>query len=238
MEKDKDMPKHVAIIMDGNGRWAKSKGLPRIMGHKAGAKSVKSIIESCINLEIPYLTLYVFSLENWDRPQKEVSYLMELLHYYLNSELENMHKNQVSLRIIGQTQLLHQNIQKEIEHATNLTKDNKKLILTIALSYSGRAEIVMAAKKIAEQIHDKKLEIDDINEDFFAKQLYTHDVPDPDLLIRSSGEKRLSNFLLWQLAYTELFFTNILWPDFGPDNFLEAINDFKARERRYGKTRE
>ncbi|KKB96076.1 Ditrans,polycis-undecaprenyl-diphosphate synthase ((2E,6E)-farnesyl-diphosphate specific) [Candidatus Arcanobacter lacustris] len=230
-------PKHVAIILDGNGRWAESRGLPRIMGHKKGAERIREILKACIKLDIPYLTLYVFSIENWDRPTGEVKYLMDLLSYYLKEEIANIHKNNVKLKVIGNTTLLHEDIQKDIEYGTNLTKDNQKLTLNIALSYSGREEILMATKKIAQNILDQKISIDEINEAFFAKQLYTDQIPDPDLLIRTSGEQRLSNFLLWQLAYTELFFTNTLWPDFSIDDFLQAINNFKSRERRYGKTK-
>lgn len=230
-------PKHVAIILDGNGRWAESRGLPRVVGHKKGAEKITDILKSCVELKIPYLTLYVFSIENWDRPKNEVQYLMDLLNYYLKDQIDDIHKNEVRLRVIGNNSLLDQDIKQNIEYATNLTKNNQKLTLNIALSYSGREEIIMATRKIAKQIFNHEISIDEINEDFFNKQLYTHDIPDPDLLIRTSGEKRLSNFLLWQLAYTELFFTDILWPDFSNGDFLQAINNFKTRERRYGKRR-
>jgi undecaprenyl diphosphate synthase len=230
------MLKHVAIIMDGNGRWANARGLPKAMGHKRGASILKDILACCINEQIPYLSLYVFSLENWQRPQKEVAYLMELLRYYLKDEIVNMHQQGICLKVLGNIALLSPDIKEDIVKAIDLTKDNKNLTLSLALSYSARDEILMASKSMAQLVLDKKIQISEINEDFFAKQLYTKDIPDPDLMIRTSGEQRLSNFLLWQMAYSELFFTSTLWPDFTVDEFKKAINDFKTRERRYGKT--
>ncbi len=230
------MLRHVAIIMDGNGRWANSRGLPKAMGHKRGAAILKDILECCIEQRIPYLTLYVFSLENWQRPKQEVTSLMELLGYYLSAEVGRMHKQGICLKVLGNIDLLDDDIKKDVLRAIELTKNNKNLTLSMALSYSARDEILMASKGMAQMVLDKKIQISEINEDFFAKQLYTKDIPDPDLMIRTSGEQRLSNFLLWQMAYTELFFTQTLWPDFTAAEFKKAINDFNTRKRRYGKT--
>jgi undecaprenyl diphosphate synthase len=230
------MLRHVAIIMDGNGRWANSRGLPKAMGHRRGAAILKEILECCIEQRIPYLTLYVFSLENWHRPKQEVASLMELLGYYLSAEVGRMHKQGICLKVLGNIDLLDADIKKDVLRAIELTKNNKNLTLSMALSYSARDEILMASKSIAQMVLDKKIQISEINEDFFAKQLYTKDIPDPDLMIRTSGEQRLSNFLLWQMAYTELFFTQTLWPDFTAAEFKKAINYFNTRKRRYGKT--
>ena len=229
-------PKSIAIIMDGNGRWAKKKGLPKIEGHRKGAKSVQEAIEACIENKISYLTLYAFSSENWQRPSDEVNSLMELLQFYLGRELKQLHKNNVCLKIIGDRNRLPNNIIKQIAKAENLTKDNKSLHLVVALSYGARQEITNAAKRLSEEIKDGNININDVNEDMFSSFLYTKNVPEPDILIRTSGEKRLSNFLLWQMAYTELFFIDVLWPDFKKHHIEEIIQEFNKRERRYGKS--
>ncbi len=224
------IPRHVAIIMDGNGRWANKRNLPKIAGHKKGAESVKQTIESCQENGVEYLTLYAFSSENWQRPVDEVEGLMELLRFYLGKELNKIHTNGVCLKIIGDRSKLSDSINKQIMGAEKLTKNNTKLTLIIALSYGSRQEIIEAVKSICAA----KLKPEQIKEETFEKYLYTFGIPQPDLLIRTSGEQRLSNFLLWQLAYTELFFTDILWPDFKKENFVEAIEEFATRERRYG----
>jgi undecaprenyl diphosphate synthase len=229
-------PAHIAIIMDGNGRWAKQRGLPRISGHKKGAESVKEAIEACIENSVSYLTLYAFSSENWNRPTNEVEGLMELLNFYLGKELKQLHENGIKLKVIGEKKLLSNKIKDKISKAEQLTANNNSLSLTIALSYGGRQEIVRAVNQIVKSSMDKKLDGNQIDENIFESFLYTSGIPDPDLLIRTSGEKRLSNFLLWQLAYTELFFTDVLWPDFKKEHVLEAINDFIKRERRYGNS--
>jgi undecaprenyl diphosphate synthase len=229
-----EMPRHIAIIMDGNGRWAKQRNLPRIAGHRQGTESVREAIDACKQLGIPYLTLYAFSSENWNRPAKEVSGLMELLRFYLGKELKQLHKNDICLKIIGDRSQLTNDINEEIRKAEELTKENKSLLLTIALSYGSRQEIVSAVKKVAAEVLAGNIEIDSIDEKSFAKFLYTEGIPEPDLLIRTSGEKRLSNFLLWQMAYTELFFIDILWPDFKKHHITEVVSEFTKRERRYG----
>jgi undecaprenyl diphosphate synthase len=228
------MPTHIAIIMDGNGRWAKQRNLPRIAGHKKGTDAVREAIEACKEMGIPYLTLYAFSSENWNRPAKEVDSLMDLLRFYLGKELKKLHKNDIRLKIIGDRSLLTDDINEEIRKGEELTKNNKSLLLTIALSYGSRQEIAGAAKKIAAEVLAGNMDLDSIDEKSFTKYLYTENVPDPDLLIRTSGEKRLSNFLLWQMAYTELFFIDILWPDFKKHHIKEVVAEFTKRERRYG----
>ena len=227
-------PKHVAIIMDGNGRWAESRNLPRIEGHRHGANSVRVAIHSSIKYSIRYLTLYGFSSENWSRPQDEVADLMGLLQRYLRSEIDELHQNGIRLRIIGNRDDLDSDIVTLIEDSENRTIENNKLDLIIALSYGGRNEIIGAAKRLSKDVKTGILRPNEITEKLFASQLYASDVPDPDLLIRTSGEKRLSNFLLWQLAYSELVFIDTLWPDFSENDFLDALLDFEGRERRYG----
>jgi undecaprenyl diphosphate synthase len=228
------LPDHIAIIMDGNGRWATQRKLPRVAGHKKGADSVREVIESCVEIGVPYLTLYAFSSENWRRPADEVDSLMELLKFYLSKEIKTLHKNGIKLNFIGERSKLSKDIAKNLVQAEELTKENKNLVLTIALSYGSRQEIIHAAQRIAREASDGKLTALEINEQSFSKFLYTIDIPDPDLLIRTGGEQRLSNFLLWQSAYTELFFDNVLWPDFHKENLEQAILEFGKRERRYG----
>lgn len=231
------LPKHVAIIMDGNGRWAKQKGKPRIFGHQNGANAVRATIEAAAEIGIEYLTLYAFSAENWRRPKMEVEALMALLITTIDNELDNLVKNNIKLNIIGNIQQLPSSVQKKVNLALNRTKSSKGMVLTIALSYSGRWEIIEAVKKICESKKNPE-EIQSLTEAEFSTYLSTYILPDPELLIRTSGEYRLSNFLLWQLAYAELFFTNTLWPDFGKEDFYKALIDFQGRERRFGKTSE
>jgi len=228
------IPEHVALIMDGNGRWAKKRNLPRVMGHRAGIKTVRKVIEASLELGVKYLTLYTFSTENWKRPKKEVNALMSLLREYLTKELEQFNKEEVRLLAIGQLERLPQSVKEALDRAIDKTKDNSRLTLTLALSYGGRNEIVQASKKIAEDIKINKIRPNQINEELFSKYLYTHKIPDPDLLIRTSNELRLSNFLLWQISYTELYFCHKLWPDFTKRDFKRIIEDYKKRERRFG----
>jgi undecaprenyl diphosphate synthase len=226
----------VAIIMDGNGRWAKARGLPRIAGHRRGAEAVRRTVEAAVELGISYLTLFGFSSENWKRPIGEVEDLMGLLRHYLRGEIAELHRNGVRLQIIGDHARLAPDIVTLIANAEALTAANDKLNLVIALSYGGRAEIACAARRIAEDVKAGRLSSDGIDETAFAGYLHTVGIPDPDLLIRTSGEQRISNFLLWQCAYSELIFTKTLWPDFGRDDLEQAIEDFGGRERRYGAT--
>ncbi len=232
------LPRHVAIIMDGNGRWAQRQGKPRLFGHKAGAASVRDIVETCRETGIEYLTLYAFSSENWKRPESEVSGLMSILQHYLESELAKMLKNDIRLRAIGNVSRLPEKVRKTLEQTIDKTADNAKLTLSLALSYGGRDEIIRAVKKIGQKIQDAQLSVHDIDEDIIAQSLDTAGVPDPDLVIRTGGESRLSNFLLWQLSYAEIHFTSVMWPDFRRDAFLKALSDFQNRERRFGKTGE
>lgn len=228
------IPEHVAIIMDGNGRWARARGLPRTAGHKRGADAVKRTIRAAGDLGIRYLTLFGFSSENWQRPEAEVRDLMALLRFYLINDIKELADEGVRLKVIGERNRLPEDTVKMIENAEQLTASNEKLILTIALSYGSRQELVLAAQRLAEQVRDGSLNPADIDESSFAAQLHTKDIPDPDLLIRTSGEQRISNFLLWQLAYTELVFTETRWPDFGAAELDDAIAEFRRRERRYG----
>ncbi len=232
------LPRHIAVIMDGNGRWAKKKGARRIFGHRNAVQAVRDVTECCAELGVSYLTLYAFSTENWSRPKEEVDGLMELLVNTLKQEVGTLMDNQVKLMTIGDTSHLPPNCQKNLEWAINETKDNTRVTLILALSYSGRWEIVEAAKKLAEDIQTGKLQVSEINEAGFANYLKTSGIPDPELLIRTSGELRISNFLLWQIAYTELFITPTLWPDFTKENLYEAVWSYQQRERRFGKTSE
>lgn len=229
---------HLAIIMDGNGRWAKSHHLPRIAGHKKGADNAKNIIEACIKLNIRYLTLYTFSSENWNRPEDEVNDLMDLLRYYLTRELDKLNEQNVRLRFIGDRTILDNDIQEYVENAEKLTEDNTTLTLVIALSYGGRQELTSAIRHIASKLKNGEIEEGDIDESLISSHLYTHDIPDPDLLIRTGGEQRLSNFLLWQSAYTEFYFSSLPWPEFTPEAMQEAIDTFYQRDRRYGMLKE
>ena len=229
-------PTHIAIIMDGNGRWANARGLPRTAGHKRGAESVKTAVESAFESGVSYLTLYGFSSENWKRPEAEVSDLMGLLRYYLKSEINYLHDRGVRFRVIGDRQRLAPDIVSLIDEGEKKTAANAKLTLVIALSYGGRAEITQAAIRMGEEIEKGRLNPADINEDVFSRHLFTEGIPDPDLLIRTSGEQRISNFLLWQLAYAEFIFVDTLWPDFSKEHFVEAIREYHRRDRRYGAT--
>ena len=232
---DKDnIPKHIAIIMDGNGRWAKKRKLPRSMGHKAGVETIRRVIKESNILGIKYLTLYAFSTENWRRPQEEVSALMKLLVEYLRSELSELNKNGVIIRVSGDITKLPKDAEKEILDAIEITKDNGGIVLNIAFNYGGRDEIIRAVKLISKEVSSGNIEIDEINEEIFEKYLYTSDIPDPDLIIRPSGEQRISNFLLWQCAYSEFWYSNVCWPDFKENHLHEAIYDYQHRDRRYG----
>jgi len=228
------IPQHVAVIMDGNGRWANKRGLPRTLGHKEGAETVRKVAEAASNLGIKYLTLFGFSTENWNRPAEEVGELMALMRYYVKSNIADLHKNGVRLRVIGERHRLEPDILQLVEHAEKTTAANDKLNLTIAFSYGARQEIVTAAQKLAFEVQAGTLRPEEIDQTRLGHALLTADMPDPDLLIRTSGEKRISNFLLWQLAYTELVFVDTLWPDFGYADLDAAITEYNGRERRYG----
>lgn len=229
-----DLLRHVAIIMDGNGRWAEREGVRRSNGHKKGSEAVKEAVEGAIRSGVEYLTLYAFSTENWNRSKGEVSDLMGLLRLYLSKEINQLHKENVKLIVIGNRDDLDDDIQRMIGKAEEKTKDNDRLTLIIALSYGSRQEIVLAAKRIASLVKEGEVSESDISEDMLSAHMYTADIPDPDLLIRTSGEHRLSNFLLWQLAYAEFVFLDILWPDFKVATFEDAIKQYAMRERRYG----
>jgi undecaprenyl diphosphate synthase len=230
----RSLPRHIAIIMDGNGRWAQARGLPRIAGHRRGAEALRRTLEAAGDLGVPYLTLFGFSSENWKRPHDEVDDLMGLLRHYLRGEIAELHRNGVRLRVIGDRARLSVEIVALIENAESLTRDNQAINLTVALSYGGRAEIVAAARAVAAKAAAGELVPQAIDEDVIAAHLFTADLPDPDLLIRTSGEQRISNFLLWQCAYAELVFTKTLWPDFGRADLEQAITEFGGSERRYG----
>jgi undecaprenyl diphosphate synthase len=230
------LPTHVAIIMDGNGRWAKKQKLKRVEGHKVGIDSVRNITEACREFGIPYLTLYAFSKENWSRPKEEVKTLMYLLGLYLENELPFMMENGVRFNMIGERKDFSRSLQAQFDHVMKETAGNDKVVLTIALSYSGRKEIIRAVQLISEDIKNGRIKR--IDERAFRKYLYAPDIPDPDLLIRTSGEMRLSNFLLWEVAYTEIYVTDILWPDFRKEAFLDALREFAKRERRFGNIKE
>ncbi|MGZ8515928.1 MAG: isoprenyl transferase [Chitinophagaceae bacterium] len=236
---DKDqLPRHIAIIMDGNGRWAKEQGQDRLYGHFHGVESVRNIVEGCAELGIEYLTLYAFSTENWDRPEYEVIGLMELLVSTIRKEVESLHKNNIKLHVIGDMNMLPEYARQELNEALDITKDNTGLNLIMALSYSGRWELLNAVKNIAFEVKQGLLKVEEIDQDILQKFLCTSAFPDPELMIRTSGEFRISNFLLYQLAYAELYFTDVRWPDFRKENLYEAILDYQGRERRFGKTGE
>jgi len=235
IELDMDrIPKHIAIIMDGNGRWAKAKKLPRTMGHRAGMKTIKTIVQEASKLGVRYLTLYAFSTENWKRPSEEVGALMDLVVEFIDKELADLHENGVVLNSIGDISKLPEKSKKSIEAAKRKTRSNTGLTLNIALNYGGRDEIIKGVKEIASLVAEGKLKIEDINEKEISNHLYTKDMPDPDMVIRPSGELRLSNYLLWQSAYSEFWFSNINWPDFGEKDLKKAIADYQRRDRRYG----
>jgi undecaprenyl diphosphate synthase len=228
------LPRHVAIIMDGNGRWAKARGLPRVAGHRHGAEAARRAVTAAAELGVPYLTLFGFSSENWKRPTAEIRDLMALLRHYLCGEIAELHRNGVRLKVIGQLNSLAPDIVSLIEQAESVTRGNSRITLTIALSYGGRAEIVAAVRSIAAQAACGELVAAEVDEDCITRHLFTAEIPDPDLLIRTSGEQRISNFLLWQCAYSELVFTKTLWPDFAKPDLEQAIDEYCGRERRYG----
>lgn len=228
------LPTHVAIIMDGNGRWAAQRHLPRIAGHQRGTKSVRDVVTFAREIGIKTLTLYAFSNENWNRPIVEISQLMMLLEGFLVKELDTMMSNSIRFRAIGQIDRLQSSVVRLIKSAEEKTRENKNMTLCLALSYGGRAEIIDAVKKVSEEILKEKISLEDVNENLFSNYLYTSEIPDPDLMIRTSGEVRISNFFLWQMAYTELYFTKTLWPDFRRKDFIQALLDYQSRERRFG----
>ena len=230
------LPKHVAIIMDGNGRWAKRKGKPRVFGHKNGVKSVRVIVEAASEIGIEVLTLYTFSTENWSRPKKEVDALMGILVSSLRKELKTLTKNNIKLQTIGRKEMLPDKVLKELNDVIEKTKNNTSLTLNLALNYGAREEIVNAIKIISKKVVNNTFSIKEIDENIINNHLYTVTLPDVDFLIRTSGEKRISNFLLWQIAYAEFYFTDTLWPDFRKEHFFEAIEEYQNRERRFGKT--
>ncbi len=238
LKKSGQIPSHIAIIMDGNGRWAKKRGLPRAAGHTRGVESVRDIVKACSQLGVGYLTLYTFSTENWRRPKDEVSMLMRLLLKSLRDETDELNQNDIKITMIGDLESLPYEVQKELSDAREKTKNNKKMVLNLALSYSGRVEIISAIKNIASYVAHKKIKPEDINDFVFAEHLMTKDMPDPDLVIRTSGEFRVSNFLLWQIAYSEFYISDVLWPDFRRNDLYDAIKSFQKRERRFGKVSE
>ncbi|MBU2063928.1 MAG: isoprenyl transferase [Candidatus Omnitrophica bacterium] len=227
-------PQHIAIIMDGNGRWARAKGLPRIAGHRRGAEVVKTVIRACKDMGVKFLTLYAFSTENWKRPKREIDFLMRLLNKYLTREKDKLIENDVKFLAIGRLEALPDSVKKVIKQITEITRDNRAITLILALNYGGRVEILDAVKEVAKDINTGKLDPQELDEEVFSRYLYTHKIPDPDLLIRTSGEMRLSNFLLWQLSYSELFISDKFWPDFTEQDLLAAVEDFRKRERRFG----
>jgi undecaprenyl diphosphate synthase len=233
-----NLPEHVAIIMDGNGRWAKEHGKARIFGHKHGVLSVRSVVEGAGEIGLKYLTLYAFSTENWNRPKVEVAALMQLLVSTISNEVNELNKNNVRLLTIGDLNSLPNNCERELEKAIEKTKNNTGLTLVLALSYSSKWEIVQAVKKIASKLKSEEISLNDINEELIDSALQTAAIPDPELLVRTSGEHRISNYLLWQIAYAELYFTEKLWPDFSKEDLFEAILDYQKRERRFGLTSE
>ncbi len=232
------LPKHISVIMDGNGRWAKLKGLLRALGHEEGTKAVRDVVEGSAEIGIDYLTLYAFSTENWNRPKREVDTLMRLLVSSLKKEIKTLTENHIRLNAIGNISNLPKKAQKELNEVIEKTKDNKRMVLTLALSYGSREELIHMVKEISQKVKNEELSPEAIDELIINKHLYTRNLPDVDLLIRTSGEQRISNFLLWQIAYAELYFTKILWPDFRREDLYEAIYNYQTRERRFGKTSE
>ncbi|MDH5324752.1 MAG: isoprenyl transferase [Gammaproteobacteria bacterium] len=234
----KPLPRHIAIIMDGNGRWAKNQKKPRFFGHKAGVETVRTVVKACAKLNIEVLTLFAFSSENWRRPEQEVSLLMELLYTALQREVSKLHENNVRLRIVGERRAFSDKLQERLAESERLTANNSGLTLVVAVNYGGRWDMAQSARKVARLLADGKIHEEDIDQDLIHEHMSLAGLPDPDLFIRTGGEKRISNFLLWQLAYAELFFTDILWPDFTEQTLNEAIESFSARQRRFGRTSE
>jgi undecaprenyl diphosphate synthase len=233
-----NLPRHIAIIMDGNGRWAKQHAMGRIRGHKKGAQAVKTTVTACREIGIQCLTLFAFSSENWGRPNEEVNALMSLLTDYLDKEAPTLQKQEIMLMTIGDVERLYPSVKKKLLEVKKLTENNRKMVLNLALSYGSRDEIIFAVKKMISDNREGKLDVDSIDNDTVGRYLYTNNIPDPDLLIRTSGEYRISNFLLWQMAYSELYFTDVLWPDFKKEDLLKAIAVYQHRERRFGLTSE
>jgi undecaprenyl diphosphate synthase len=233
--KNNLLPRHIAIIMDGNGRWAKERMLPRLFGHKAGVKSLKKIIEYSANIGIDYLTVYAFSTENWGRPKDEVNGIIKLLFSSIKQYLDELIENNVIIKLIGDRETLSDEILNVFNEVEKKTENNTGMHFIIAFNYGSRSEMIHSIKKIAKKCVDKTIEIDDIDENLMKSNLYTKDIPDPDFVIRTSGEKRLSNFMLWQISYAELYFTDTYWPDFDKDEYIKALNEYQVRKRRYGK---
>lgn len=237
-DNSQELPTHIAVIMDGNGRWAKNRGLPRIAGHQKGVESVRRIISTCAENKIGYLTLFAFSSENWQRPEKEVNLLLDLFLKALEKEVSKLHENDICFRVIGDIEPFGPRIVERIKASEALTHDNSGLVVTIAANYGGRWDITQACQKLAREVEEEKIKPEQISSELIAAFLSTNNMPEPDLFIRSGGEKRISNFLLWQLAYTELYFTDVLWPDFDDEEFKLAINSYQNRERRFGQISE
>lgn len=233
-----DKPRHIVVVMDGNGRWAKKRLLPRTAGHHAGVKSTRNVVEECVKEKIQALTIFAFSSENWKRPEQEVSSLMELFVSTLQTEVESLHKQNVRVRFIGECSAFSEKLQQKINAAKELTINNTGLQLNIAVNYGGRWDIAEACKSIVIKIQSGKLQLDDVNAELVNEYINLRELPEPDLFIRTGGEKRISNFLIWQLAYTELYFTDVLWPDFNSEDFADALNWYAARQRRFGQTGE
>ena len=229
------IPQHLAIIMDGNGRWAKAKGMFRSMGHENGTKAVRQITEACVEINVPYLTLYAFSTENWNRPKIEVNALMDLLVYSLDKERASLIDNGIKLNVVGNLEALKNKPKSKLESIIDVTKNNNKLNLNLAISYGSKQEIVNAIREVSNKVKNNIISVKNIDENIINEHLYTRNLPNVDLLIRTGGEKRVSNFLLWQIAYAEMYFTDILWPDFKKEDFLHALQDYQKRERRFGK---
>ena len=236
--KTRPIPRHIAVIMDGNGRWAKQRGKQRLEGHQQGAAALREVLEGCLLTKVEYLTVYAFSIENWNRSQEEVQGLMELFVRSCHSEIDNLNTNNIRFRTIGNLEMLSEDCLRELKITEEKTKNNTALTLAVALSYGSQWEIAHAAKQIAKDVQAGQLQAEQVNEELFANYLTTNFMPDPDLLIRTSGEYRISDFLLWQIAYSELYFTDVLWPDFTKEKLYRAIADYQKRERRFGKTSE
>lgn len=234
MSVEKIVPRHIAIIMDGNGRWAKERGLARSEGHRRGIRCIKDVIRAAKELNIKHLTIFAFSTENWNRPKREIDMLMRSLDMFLRNNLKDLQKNNIRLNIIGREKPLPEFLVRHLKDAVEATKNNSELVLNVALNYGSRVEIVDAVRKVVEEVKKETFSIEELNEENFPRFLYTHDMPDPDLLIRTSGEMRMSNFLLWQLSYAELYFTKKYWPDFTGDDLKKAVQEYQRRERRFG----